>query len=344
MENIKKNLKSLCLATGVSGLENEASNVAAELLREYTDEVAIDRFGNVSGMIKSKKANAKTLLLDAHIDEIGMVVTSIDEKGFVKFSNCGGIDRRLLSAQVVTVHGKKDIIGVVGSKPPHLEKKEDADKISEITDMFIDIGYSKEKAAEIISLGDKITIPSDFVEMLNDRVSCKAIDDRCGVCTILAALSLLKGRELDVNIAVQFSGCEETGGQGAKIASYSVTPDMAIAVDVSFAHTPDADENKCGKMDEGVMIGYHVILDKQMSDMLTSISKEKGIKHQVEVMGGRGTGTNADGINLTKAGVRTACLSIPIKFMHSPIEQVAIGDIEETAKLIAEFCIEGGKL
>ncbi len=337
MDRMKENLKALCLATGVSGLENEASNVAAKMLLNYTKDVSIDHFGNVVGMIKSSNKDAKTILLDAHIDEIGMVVTAIDDKGFVKFANCGGIDRRLLSAQIVTIHGKKDIVGVVGSKPPHLESKDDANKIAEITDMFIDVGYDKETALEYISLGDKITIPSEFVEMLNDRVSCKAMDDRSGVCAILEALELLKGKDLPVNVAVQFSSREEVGGQGAKVASYTASPDMAIAVDVSFAFTPDAVEHKCGKMGEGVMIGYHSTLDKTFSDKLVAIAKEKEIKYQIEVMGGRSTGTNAEEIFLTKAGVRTSLLSIPLKYMHSPIEQVALCDIEETAKLMAEF-------
>ncbi|MFZ2540112.1 MAG: M20/M25/M40 family metallo-hydrolase [Oscillospiraceae bacterium] len=344
MDRIKKNLKALCLATGVSGLENEASIVASEMLLNYTKDVSIDHFGNVVGIIKSSNKNAKTILLDAHIDEIGMVVTAIDDKGFVKFANCGGIDRRLLSAQLVTIHGKKDIVGVVGSKPPHLESKEDADKIAEITDMFIDIGYDKETALQNISLGDKITIPSDFVEMLNDRVSCKAMDDRSGVCAILEALELLKGKELPVNVAIQFSSREEVGGQGAKIASYTASPDMAIAIDVSFAFTPDAVEHRCGKMGEGVMIGYHAILDKTFSDKLLAVAKEKEIKYIVEPMGGSSTGTNADGIILTKGGVKTALLSIPLKYMHTPIEQVALSDMKETAKLVAEFIQIAGEL
>lgn len=344
MRDIKMDLKKLCLATGVAGLEFEASEVAAEMLREYTDEVKIDYFGNVYGIVQCGEENAKTILLDAHIDEIGMVVTSVDEKGFVKFSSCGGIDLRLMAAQVVTIHGKKDITGVIGSKPPHLETKEEADKVADIDDMYIDIGYSKEKALEVISLGDKITIPSQFVEMLNDRVSCKAIDDRSGVCAILYGLELLKekGKKLDVNVAVQFSTREEIGGQGAKISSFSQTPDMALAIDVSFAHTPDADEHKCGKMSGGTIISCHAVLDRHIYDKLIKLAEENKIDYQIEASGGRSTGTNADSIISTKSGVRAGILGIPLKFMHSPIEQIAIGDIEKTAMLIAEFCAAGG--
>jgi putative aminopeptidase FrvX len=345
MQEIKNNLKELCLSVGVAGLENSASQKAAELLKQYTDEVTIDHFGNVIGMIHSKNQNAKTLLLDAHIDEIGMIVTSIDDKGFVKVANCGGMDRRLFAAQEVTIHGaKKDIIGVIGSKPPHLEKDDEAKQVPDVENIFIDVGYTKEQAEQYIALGDRVTINSTFQELLNNRVSVKAMDDRSGVTAILEALRLLKGKELDVNLAILFSAREEIGGMGARVASYNISPDYAIAVDVSFAYTSDAEEHKCGKMGKGVMIGVSAFLDKQMSDDLIQLAKEKEIPYQIEVITGRSTGTNADDILITKGGVRTAVLSIPEKYMHTPIEMVEIGDIEAVAKLIAEYAQKVGEL
>ncbi|WMJ23879.1 M20/M25/M40 family metallo-hydrolase [Paludicola sp. MB14-C6] len=345
MQEIKNNLKELCLSVGVVGLENIASQKAAEILKQYTDDVTIDYFGNVIGMIKSKKENAKTLLLDAHIDEIGMIVTSIDDKGFVKVASCGGMDRRLLAAQEVTIHGtNKDIIGIVGSKPPHLEKGEEATQVPEVDSIFIDIGYTKEQAEQYIALGDRVTINSTFQEMLNNRVSVKAMDDRSGVVSILEALRLLKGKELDVNLAILFSSQEEVGGTGARVGSYGISPDYAIAIDVSFAYTSDADEHKCGKMGKGVMIGVSALLDKKMSDDLVAIAKEKEINHQIEVITGRSTGTNADSILITKGGVKTAVLSIPEKYMHTPIEMVEVGDIEAVAQLIAEYAQKVGEL
>lgn len=344
MQEIKNNLKELCLSVGVVGLENIASQKAAELLKQYTDDVSIDYFGNVIGIIHSKKENAKTLLLDAHIDEIGMIVTSIDDKGFVKVANCGGMDRRLLAAQEVTIHGtNKDIIGIIGSKPPHLEKGDEATQVPEVDNIFIDIGYTKEQAEQHITLGDRVTINSAFQEMLNNRVSVKAMDDRSGVVSILEALRLLKGKELDVNLAILFSSQEEIGGTGARVGSYGISPDYAIAVDVSFAYTSDADEHKCGKMGKGVMIGVSALLDKKMSDDLIAIAKEKEIPHQIEVLTGRSTGTNADHILITKGGVRTAILSIPEKYMHTPIEMVEIGDIEAVAQLMAEYAQKVGE-
>ena len=341
MEKLNSILKKLCGATGVSGLETESSKAAYELLSEYTDDVKIDPFYNVLGFIKSENENAKTLLLDAHIDQIGMIVTAIDEKGFIHFANCGGVDRRLLSAQEVTVHGKKNIKGVIGAKPPHLETAEEASKISDIEDMYIDVGYSKEELLELVSQGDRITIDSSYNELLNNRVSSKSLDDRAGVAAILYALELLKGEKLPYNLAIEFTSCEETSGSGAKVSSYNVTPDIAIAVDVSFALTPDASEFKCGKMDEGVMIGYSPVLNKSLCDKLKEIAVKNEIPYQLEIMGGSSTGTNADMIYTTKGGVVTGLLSIPQKYMHTPIEIVSLNDIVSVAMLIAEFVKAG---
>lgn len=338
---VLNNLKELCLATGVSGAEvQDASLLAEKLLQEYTDDTKIDVLGSVQGFIQSKKENAKTILLDAHIDEIGMIITSIDDKGFLRFSKCGGIDLRGLSAQMVQVHGKEGtntIMGVVGSKPPHILKPDEANKVEDMTDMFIDIGMNKEEAEQVVELGDVVTIYSEFNELLNGRVSCKALDDRAGVASILHALENLKGKELDYNIAVQFSTREELGGQGAKVSAYAIEPDFAIAVDVGFATTPDAKAHLCGELDKGVMIGYHPTLDKSMSDQMVQIAKDKEIPYQLEVTGGRETGTNADSIISTKTGVKTSLLSIPERYMHTPIEVVSVEDVKAVGDLISEF-------
>ena len=343
MPSILENLERLCASTGVSGAEDSAAAAAAALLREFIPDAAVDLFGNVAGVQTSKKAGAKTLLLDAHIDEIGLIVTSIDDGGFLKVSNCGGIDRRQLAAQRVTVHGKKPLKGFVGSKPPHLEEKEEARKVPELTDMFVDIGMDKEEAERFVSLGDRITVDGEFTILLNGRAASKAIDDRAGVAVILEALRILSGEELSVNIAVQFSGCEETGGQGAKIAGFRHAPDLAVAVDVSFAHSPGCKKERCGKLGGGPMIGCSAAIDKAFTDKMVRLAKENNIPYQMEVMGGRGTGTNADEITVTQGGVRTALLSVPIRYMHSPVEVVLPADIEASARLMAEFVRKAGE-
>lgn len=342
MNRIAENCKRLCGLPGVAGYEKTAAEEAAQLLRAYIPDAHTDGFGNVVGLLPSKQPGAPTLLLDAHIDEIGLIVTSIDDKGYLKFDKCGGVDRRLLAAQRVTVHGRRPVRGIIGSKPPHLESKEEAGKAADFPDLYIDVGYSKKEAEQWISLGDRITFDSPFVELPNGRISAKALDDRCGVAAILEALELVKGEELPVQVAVQFSGREETGGQGAAIAAYRLTPDVGIAVDVSFAKSPDTREEETGNMGGGVMIGYAVPLDKALSDRMVELARKGGIPYQIEVIGGRSTGTNADEIVVTRGGVKCACLSIPQLYMHTPIEVVQLSDIEATAKLIAAFLREGG--
>lgn len=337
--NLKEKLFKLTSATGVAGDEFSASSVACNMLKEFASDAHVDYFGNVIGNIGERSDGKPHILLDAHIDEIGMIVTFITDEGFLKVSSCGGLDRRLFLAQQVTVHGKKAIKGVITSTPPHLE--EDSKKVPKIDGIFIDIGMSKENAEKIVLLGDRVTMDSESAELLNNRVTSKAIDDRSGVIIILNALEKVKSKELAYSVSVLFSSQEETGERGAKTATYKINPDLAIAVDVSFALTSDDSEYKCGKMSEGVMIGVSPSLSKEMSNAMISLAKEKNIPYQIEVMGGI-TGTNADVIVVTRNGVKAVTLSLPQKYMHTPIEVIDLNDIETTSDLIAEFLLCGG--
>jgi tetrahedral aminopeptidase len=189
--DLKELLFGLTDTDGVSGAEENAGEFALARLRSYTDDAYIDSFGSVVGRIGKHSPDKPTLLLDAHIDEIGMIVTFIDEKGFVKVGNCGGLDRRLLLAQQVLIHGRQPVPGVICSKPPHLLTDEEKKKAPEVTDIAIDTGFSKAQLEERISLGDRITFHAVNRELLNGRVSGKSFDDRSGVAAILMALDLL---------------------------------------------------------------------------------------------------------------------------------------------------------
>lgn len=335
--NIESVLKALTEEVGVSGDEYPAAARAAEYLKKYAENVKIDKFGNVTGMVMSKDPNAKTLMLDAHIDQVGLIVTYINEDGFVNVGSCGGIDEKILLAQSVTVHGKRNVLGVVSTLPPHVQKE---NKAPEIQDISIDVGMTKEQAEQIISLGDRITINSEFRRLANDTVSCQAVDDRSGVCVILAALEMI-GNKPSFNIAVSFSTKEEVGGSGAKQTAFEIRPDEAIAVDVSFGTTPDSDKKNTAKLGSGVMIGFSASLDKGMSNNLRSLAERKKIPFTSEVMLSY-TGTNADSIGVTGRGTKCSTLSIPIRYMHTPIECVRLCDIEAAARLICEYALEGG--
>ena len=330
-------LESLCGAKGVSGAEKSAAQTAAKLLEKYMP-VKIDVLGSVTG---STDGEGVHILLDAHLDQIGLVVTAIDSDGFLKVAKCGGADRRVLAASEVTVHGKEDIYGVITSTPPHLAKAEDADKANGFDEISVDIGMSKEDATKIVCPGDRITFNGAYAPLLGSRVCSPSVDDRAGVAAILRCLELIKDKKLNCKISVMFSVQEETGGSGAQAGAFAAAPDEAIVVDVSFASAPGVSGEKYASLGGGTMIGYAPSLDYAMSNRLTEIAKEKDISHQFEVMGGR-TGTNCDEIQVSGKGVRTALLSVPLRNMHTACEICDLADIESTARLMAEYITERG--
>lgn len=337
--DIKSVLKALTEEVGVSGDELQASQAAAELLKQYAEDVCVDSFGNVTGVVKSRRENAKTLMLDAHIDQVGYIVTYINEQGFLSVGACGSPDVKMLLAQSVTVHGKRDVLGVVSTLPPHVQKE---NKAPEVGDISIDIGMNRQQAEELISLGDRVTVNSGFRELCGDVVSAPAIDDRSGVCAILAALDMLCGKDLTYDLVISFSAQEETGERGAKQAAFRIQPDECIAVDVSFGQTPDSDPSETAKLGSGVMIGFSAALDKGMSNALQALAKQKEIPFTIEVMPGS-TGTNADAVGVSGRGVKCCTLSFPIRYMHTPVECVDLKDIESTSSLICEYASGGAE-
>lgn len=340
MMTLEEKLRLLCEATGVSGDEAAACEAAAELLREYTDKVTITPDNSVHAIVYEAGEDKPTLLFDAHIDEIGMVVTHIDDDGFVRVGSVGGMDRRLLLAQEVVLHGTEKLPGVVLTRAPHLQSPEEHDKVPEVKDIIIDTGIPGDELKEILSLGDRATLKSRFTRLQGDHISSKALDDRGCCACILSALEELKGKELPVNLAVCFTSQEETGGVGAANSAYTLHPDMAIAVDVSFAMTPDADKLKCGELGKGAMIGIAPSLDRKIWKKLQNLAKEQEIPSQNEVMGGGHTGTNADSILTERGGIRTGLISLPLRYMHTPIEVARLCDIEAVGKLLAAYALD----
>ncbi|MGN0621672.1 MAG: M42 family peptidase, partial [Porcipelethomonas sp.] len=278
---------------------------------------------------------------DAHIDQVGLIVTDITDEGFVKISNVGGIDRRLLPAQRVVIHGKKDVSAVISSVPPHLSGKEKG-KAPEFDDICIDTGMDKEVLSEVVSPGDKISFDTNCRELLGNRITGAALDDRCGVASVLYALELLRGEKLPCSLSVVFSSQEELGERGAKIAAFEIEPDIALAVDVSFAYTSGDKEYECGKLGKGPMIGISPSLSREISDRLMEISTEENIPFQREVMHGL-TSTNADQFSVNRCGCRACTVSIPLKYMHTPSEVIQIDDVRYTGELLASFIRRCGR-
>lgn len=331
--NLKEKIVALSEVWGASGDESPAAELALDMLKKYCPDAAIIN-GNVVGKFSSHKDGLPLLVLDAHIDQIGMCVTYITSEGFIKVGNIGGLDRRLLHAQQVVIHGKKDIKGVICSVPPHLSREEG--KVAEMDDIAIDTGYTKAELKKIVSLGDSITFDVKCRTLQGSRITGGALDDRCGVAAVLHALELLENRELAYNVTVIFSAQEELGERGAKIGAFSLAPDIAIAVDVSFAYAQGEDEKKCGYLGKGAMIGISPCLSREISNGLIEAAKSAELPYQLEIMNGL-TSTNADRYFSSREGAKACTLSIPLRNMHTPVEVIDIADVINTAEILAEF-------
>lgn len=332
-------LKKLCFdlasEVGTSGDEGKAALFAKAELEKYMN-AEIDCLGNVVGTTGEGKLH---ILLDAHIDQIGLVVRGIDDKGFLLVDRVGGPDERILIGSEVTVHGSEPLFGVICSTPPHLLSAEDKKAGVDVKKMAVDIGFSKEQAEKLVEVGDRITLRSNQCELLGKSIVSGAFDDRCSVAVILRALEMVQGKIENLKLTVLFSVQEETGGSGARTGSFASMPDYALAVDVGFGNDPYTDKASTISLGKGPSIGISPTLDREFTNELRAICKEKEIPYQHDVMGGR-TGTNADSINNTGMGVKTALLSVPLRYMHTAIEVINTDDIENTAKLIAEYLLK----
>lgn len=332
MENTVKLLKELTSAAGVSGSEEHIVKLLKDKLEPY-GEVSVDAMNNVYCTF----GEGYHFLLDAHIDEIGLIVTEITDDGFIKVSKCGGVDNRMLLGCEVSVWGKQEIKGVISTLPPHLQTADDEKKVPDIKDISIDTGLTADELNNLISLGDKVTFKRNFTELLNNRISASCLDDRSGVAAIMMCLDRLK--KLPCRITVMFSSQEELGTRGAKIGPYSKNVDEAISVDVSFAYSPGCNRADCRELGKGAMIGFSPILDKSISNRLADIAEKQSIPFQREIMSGR-TGTNADVISISESGIKTALISIPERYMHQPVEVIDIADINSVVDLICAYISE----
>ncbi len=334
---LKDTLFELLAAPGITGAEDDAAAVAAQLLETYMP-VRRDTLGSVIG---ETDGEGRGILLDAHLDQIGLFVTAVTDDGFVKVSKCGGADVRTMACHEVRILGREPIYGVVVSTPPHLRKSEnDAPKWE---DVAIDVGMSADHARALIAAGDRVLLLGKPREMLNGRICAAALDDRAGIAAILRALDILKEKGIRRKLTVVFSVQEETSGGGAAAAAFQSGAETAIAVDVSFADAPGLSEVETKPMGAGTMIGLSPSLSREVSDRLIVLAKENAIPFCLEPMGGK-TGTNAEDYAFSKCGRKTGLLSIPIRNMHTSVEVCDLCDVEATAQLIALYVESEGQV
>lgn len=334
--NIKETLFALSSADGVGNIR-EASDLAYDLLKEYCKTEKSDTL-TVIGYLKGE--SDYTLMLDAHIDQIAMIVTDIDDNGFLTVAKSGGIDIRALPSRRVTVHGKEKVAAVFCATPPHLSSGEK--EYTDIADIKLDTALGA-KAKEIISIGDYVTFSADPCELLGTRVSGRSFDDRAAVACLIEVAKRLKDKKLPLNVAFVLSDGEELGMRGIRPAAFKVDPNEAIAIDVSFGDGIGISEDECGKLGEGGMIGISPALDRKIIQKLIKTAKDNNIPYQTEVMGER-TGTNADMIAVSRQGVRTCTLSIPLRNMHTEVETLDIKDLDSVCELLCAYILSGGAM
>ena len=328
-------LEQLCSCCGPSGYEHPVAALAKELLKPLVDQVWTDRLGNVVGLRRCGKANARTLLLDAHLDEIGLVVTGIQD-GFLRFGAVGGVDPRMLPDRELTVLTRPPRFGVVACLPPHVLSAEEREKAPPIEDFYVDVGLDQAQAQAQVPIGTPMVFRPSCFRLGRRQVCGKAMDDRACFATLLRCAQLLQGQRLEIDLCLMGSVQEETSGAGAIVAAHTLAPDWCVAVDVTHGRTPDSPKDQTFVIGGGPAVGIGPNITRWMSQRMLDEAKALGIPVQREVMGGS-SGTNAWHIQIANQGVATAVLSLPLKYMHTPVEVLDLDDLERTAQLLAGF-------
>lgn len=339
--DIRNVLERLCSVGAPSGFETPAARTAEELLRPLTDEVFITRLGSVVGVRRCGKPGAKKLLLDAHLDEIGLIVSG-HEDGYLRFRSIGGVDPRMLPDREVTVLVGPPVLGVVACLPPHVQTAKDRDKTTPIPELFIDVGLSQAEAQAHIPVGTPIVYRESCFPLGEDQLCGKSMDNRACFVTLLRAAELLQGQALDVDLYIMGSTREEVGGYGAQTSTFAIAPDWCVAVDVTHGKTPDSPREVATVLGGGPAVGIGPNIARWMSARLMDKGAAEGISCQPDVMEGN-TGTNGWDMQICREGIATALVSLPLKYMHTPMEVVKLSDIEDTARLLAAFAKDLGK-
>lgn len=322
---------------GVSGHEHTLNETIINVFKEHSDQITVDKMGNIIAF-KGGSPNSDNIkiMLAGHMDEIGLIVKDIEENGFIRFTRIGGIDPRTILGQEVIVHGKEDLFGVVGSKPPHLQEPSDQDKAIKMEDMTIDVGMSKEKVESLVSIGDTITVNRKLINLQNNRVAGKALDDRAGVVVMYECLKELKKLHHQADVYLVSTVQEEVSMGGALTSAYRINPDIGIAIDVGFGTTPELNKSNSIELGKGPGITLGGNIHPGLRRKLVDIAKEYSIPHQMEISPGP-TGTDARAMQITRDGIPSLVLSVPLRYMHTSVEVVDLDDIKHTAKLLAFF-------
>ena len=331
-------LKSVCEIAGAPGFEQKVRNLVIDEIKDHVDEYNVDNLGNIYA-IKRGKSDRK-VMIGAHLDEIGFIVTHIDDNGFLRFHTLGGFDPKTLTAQRVIVHGKKDLIGVMGSKPIHIMEPEERGKPVKIKDYFIDLGMSRAEVLKYIEVGNPITRDRELIEM-GDCVNCKSIDNRVSVFILIEALKRMKHLPFDVYGV--FTVQEEIGIRGASVAAHNINPDFGFGLDTTIAYDvpgaqPEEMVTQLGKGAGIKVMDSSTVCDYRMVKYMKEIAEKHNITWQPEILPAGGTDT-AGIQRMGKHGAIAGAVSIPTRHIHQVIEMASKEDIKLATDLLVN-CVQ----
>ncbi|MBN1124470.1 MAG: M42 family metallopeptidase [Sedimentisphaerales bacterium] len=338
-QDAEKFLKELLEAPSPSGFEQPAAKVFRERIKDYIDEMITDVHGNTMGVL-NPLAKFK-FMLAGHIDEIGLIITHIDDKGYLYTAQIGGMDPALLVGQRVKIIGQKgSVFGVIGRKAIHQMKPEERKKNVEMENIWIDIGAdSKKEAQKLVSVGDALVVDVECRRLGKEKIVSRAMDDKAGAFIVAEVLRALSKRKLNISVIGVATVQEEIGLRGAITSSYSVHPDAGIAIDVGFASDhPETDPKQLGEVTLGKGPNLHrgANINPVLENELEKCAKRLNIPVQISAIP-RGTGTDANAMQLSRGGATTALVSIPNRYMHTPVEVLSIKDLDSIITLLVEF-------
>ncbi len=333
--DIQAYLAEVSALPGLPGNEQAVAEYVKRQFEPFCDEVEIDCMYNV---IAHKKGTGPKVMLAAHIDEIGLMVVDIEKDGCLRMGNVGGVDPRILPGTQVWVHGKEKLFGTVGAKPPHLQTADESKKNYRREDLFVDIGFPVEKVRELVQIGDHITFNTPATALKNRRFACKSMDDRACVGIMLLAAEQLTNMRCDADIYFVATTQEEVGSRGARTAAFDLAPDLAIALDVCHATIPGSrPDTTCDLGSLATAVGP--FLQPKLVQRLLDTAKKHNVTLQTEV-DARNTHTDCDELQVSRAGVPSILLELPLKYMHTTVETIDLHALEEGGRLLGHFLAE----
>lgn len=329
-------VKGLCAVNAMTGFENRASEAICGFFKPVCDRAWVDPFFNVIGYRKGFGKNPRKIMITAHYDQIGMIVSGYEKNGFLRVSNLGGIDTKAMLASEVMVHGKEDLYGIIGAKPPHLLTEQEIKKNVKLTELFIDTGLPDDELMRKTAPGDPVSIVCPVNLMENGCIAGKSLDNRAGVAALVLILEQLQAVRHENDIYVVATVQEETELLGAIASSWSLDPDVAVVIDVCHGDMPDSDKNLTFPLGKGVPIGIGPAFHRGETKVLLEVAKKERIPTQLCVEPGD-PGTEAWAVQVSHTGIPTLEASIPLRYMHTGIELLLLKDIELAAALVARY-------